>query len=484
MALSGKTNTRAMRHGAPLAVLLLLLLAGCVTPREFHELDLDLIPADARQAQLSSLPPAGPLPLATAIERARAADSAIAVLKTAHAAAVERKNAAGDLIEPELRMSYADETSDATENKLRVAPASVPRVTRTEETSQSPSVGLRFYPPHPWVREARVSAGEASANATRLDIQAAEWASAMQVSRLFTDVRHFSRDAALLDQLVAVQDDNLKLFTERAQAATELEVLNAMQRRLQTLTTRDRVRRALRESQRNLAGRVNLPIEKLVLAESKDPLSVASLKNLTAAQLDRKALLHRADLSALHWRNLAAQTVCDAVRAERLPWFSFIQASCASGQQRQFASDSESISHKSTAGVEWRVDVGIALPLFTWSNHTLALREAEQRQAEMTLRAAITNACRSIEGSLSALQSLGERQAQYSALSEPALRQFEATLQRLDKEPGMSPDQIIAAREQFLNLRRCQLEQEYEYQKGVNALEEALGTWLAPLAAR
>jgi hypothetical protein len=57
-------------------------------------------------------------------------------------------------------------------------------------------------------------------------------------------------------------------------------------------------------------------------------------------------------------------------------------------------------------------------------------------------------------------------------------------LRTLAEETGLPPEQILAAREQLLSLQRFQREQDYEFQKGVVALEEALGAWLAPVEAR
>ncbi len=470
--------------GWPCWMALLSLMAGCRSPVDYQAPDIDLAAVVSADRQSFSAYPTGPLTLGDAINRAWNTNGSIAVLNAAFDVAVERKKVAGDRIEPELRLSYAEGTSDSIENRQDVAPGTGMRYTSTDGSDNTPSVGLRFFPSHPWVCNARESAGVANANAARLDVQAAKWAVAMQVSRLFTDIRYQNQDAAILDQLVAVQDDNLRLFRERGQAVTTPEVLNVMQRRLQALAARDRVRRNLRENRRLLAWRVKLPVERIVLADQKDPHVLVNLKPLTVEELQRKTLLYRADLAALQWRSLAAKAGCDEVKAERIPWFSFVQASYASGEQSQFASDHDSLSRKTTDSEEWRVDAGITLPLFSWSNHALALRQAEYRLADTAFREAIRSVEDSIQENLEAMQSLRELKVQYEAQSGPVLREFEATRQSLEKETGVSPDQMIALREQQLNLRRFELEQDYEYQKGVLALEEAIGTWLAPVEAR
>ena len=64
------------------------------------------------------------------------------------------------------------------------------------------------------------------------------------------------------------------------------------------------------------------------------------------------------------------------------------------------------------------------------------------------------------------------------------IRELEATLASLNKEPGIAPDQIVEVRAQLLALQRFKLEQDHEYMKGVVALEKALGTWLVPADSR
>jgi outer membrane protein TolC len=466
---------------------LVLLLAGCAT-RDYDErsLDLDLaVLASVRQLPVAASPVRGdPLTLSGAIERACAADGTIAVLKAARAVADARKKAATDLQDPELRLSRDDGTGDAIENKA--IPPAVPSVTRTAESSQSRAVGIRFFPPNPWTRDARVSAEEAGSNAARMDVRAAEWDVAMEVSRLFADIRFLSQDEGLLDQLVSVCDDTITLFQERAQArqVSRLDVLQVSQRRLQALAARDRVRRSLRESRRLLAMRVNLPLDQIVLADPKTPQPFSDPAILTNARVAVTGLAVRADLLALRWRCLAAQARVDEARAERIPWFSFIEASYANGEQDQQAREGASVSSEKSDRVEWRVDVGITIPLFSWSNHTPDLRRAESRQAAITLGEAIRNAGREVQDGLDAADSLRERQAEYAAQSEPVLRDLEATLRTLAEETGLPPEQILAAREQLLSLQRFQREQDYEFQKGVVALEDVLGTWLAPVEAR
>jgi outer membrane protein TolC len=483
-----RTGLRVAAGVWSVGVGLALLSAGCAT-REYdaRSLDRDLVElAGVCQPPVTvSSNETDALTLPRAIERACAADGTLAVLKAALAVADARKKAATDLQDPELRFSGGDGTGDAIARQQEVPPAAN-SVTRTAESSQSQAAALRFFPPHPWIRDARVSAEEAGRNAARMDVRAAEWAVAMQVSRLFEDVRHLSRDAVLLDQLVSVCDDTRTLFQERAQArqVSKLDVLQVAQRRLQAVAARDRVRRSLRESRRLLALRVNLPLEPLVLADSKTPRPFSDPAILANARVAATGRVVRADLAALRWRVLAAQARVDEARAERIPWFSFIQAAYANGERDQQSREGAGVSRERSDSAEWRVDVGVTLPLFSWANHTPELRRAECRQAATTLDEAIRNAGRAVQDCLDTADSLRERQAEYEAQAGPVLRELETTLRTLAGETGLPPEQILAAREQLLNLQRFQREQDYELQKGVVALEEALGTWLAPPEGR
>jgi outer membrane protein TolC len=482
-----RTGVRMASGIGPVGASLALLLAGCAT-RDFDARppDLDLPervgvyqpPAAAASNETEALT------LPRAIARACAADGTLAVLKAALAVADARRRAAADLRDPELRISGADGTGDAIENSD--APPAATSVTRTSESSRNQGAAIRFFPPHPWIRGACVSAEAAGLHAARMDVRAAEWAVAMEVARLFEDVRYLSRDAALLDQLVAVCDDTRKLFDERAQArqVSNLEVLQVAQRRLQAVAARDRVRRNLRESRLLLALRVNLPIEQLALAEPKTPRLFSDPAVLAHARLAVTSGVVRADLEALRWRERAAQARIDAARAERIPWFSYIQAGYASGDQHRQSREGAGVARERSDSDEWRVDVGITIPLFSWDNQTPELRRAECRQAATLFDEAVRNAGRAVQDCLETATSLQDRLADYAGQSEPVVRELEATLRSLGGETGLPPEQIIAAREQLLNLQRFQWEQDYELQKGGVALEEALGFWLAPPEGR
>jgi outer membrane protein TolC len=220
-------------------------------------------------------------------------------------------------------------------------------------------------------------------------------------------------------------------------------------------------------------------------------LKAADAKKLTLDQLEQKALVSRADLSALNWRCLAAEATYREAAAGRIPWFNFLQGSYAVSSQDEKGGIGSglappgSLSDYSMADAsEWRVDAAINLPLLGWLNDTPALRMAEYQQLKTQLAEKIKNIYQSFQDALDTMHSLGERQAMYDTESEPVLRDMQKVLDSLSSGTGMSPDQIMRVKEQMLELQRLKLEQDHEFRLGIVNLEETLGTWLAPIEWR
>lgn len=473
------TTSAAARYGRSLAAGLLLLgVVGCVAPA-YRDLG-GAVPS--RPASRPPVPPAsnGSLTLSAAIQQAWATDERIAVLNAALDVAKERRQAAADLTDPELRLAYRAPTGDSVSKDSGTD-------MDTAGTGSRISAGLRLEPPQPWSRAARISAGIANSNAARLDMQAVRWQVAMEVARTVTDIRYFNDDADLLEKLVAVHDDTLKLYREKEKEryASLPDILLASQQRLKALAERDRVSRKLSESWRRLREIAHLPSGQITISPPRAVPSGETLTALTLEQLKRKIVENRADLAALLWRELAAKSVYDEARASRILWPGFVQLSYSLGDQSQNSGNVESFSSNTGTGdPEWRVDVGVSLPLFSWANHAVPLRFAEYRQAEAVYAEAVKSANLALQSAWDAMRSLQKSQASFATEAEPVVTDTKALLESVGKESGLSPEQAARIREQYLILQRLELEREYEFQMGVIAVEETVGTWLIPVESR
>jgi len=458
----------------------LVLLSGCAAPA-YRELDIGSLTARPKATSLGPLK--GPLTLPVAIERALAVHGEIAVLKSALNVAIQRKGAAGDLTDPELRLSYNDGN--------RETHVSVPDnvLSDTMETTRGFSIGVRLTPPQPWARSARISAETANLNAAAMDLKAAQWRVSVEVCRLFIEIRYLESDRAVLNQLVVLFEENITLFKQRAEE--KQAVVAVSERYLQSLSSRDRALRELAESRRRLAALIGVSADQLALANPADTKKTPDLKTLSLSQLQQETIARRADVWALRWRCSAAKEAYREARAARIPWFNFVQFSCATGEQSAENGDSlgpapigGGSGYDRTDTLTWRIDTGISIPLFGWKNNTPELRRAEYEQVKTQLAETVKTIYQTVKDSLNAVHSLGELQSKYEAESEPVIRDMKTVLNSLNKETGMSPDEIQKLREQILKLQRLKLEQDHEFRLAVVNLGEALGVWLVPPASR
>ncbi len=375
-------HTRTARAARPPAALLgvAILLAGCVTPLP----PADPMPAAPLTEQVPTSPdmstaPAGPLTVESAIQRALDCNGEITTLRAALSVAEQRRRAATDITDPELNLSWGEQTVDGLRdrNSSEVTDSSEhgeqtsTRLQTTSETtlkdglpdststgSQSATdlrttsgrahqtrtttttgyatedtdgyrIGLRLFVPNLWQMMPRLTARRAEVQAAKADLRAAEWRVTCEVRRLFNELSYLTGDMALARELIRLNDAILATTRDRlaAGAAITTDLMTAVRRNLQAQNELDTLSQRHATARRDLGLLLNLSLEPtaLDLPELKPPALPAD--DLTNDALERLALWRRADIAALHWRTVAAQAAYREARNIRLPWVKEISGS-------------------------------------------------------------------------------------------------------------------------------------------------------------
>jgi len=470
--------------------------AGCATPRP--------APAPAAAAPPPgrvALPPepaaalaAGPLTIQQLMARALANNDTLAALRAAVRVAAERQRAVRDLADPELRLNYGEGSVDNTRRRYEQDAAG--RATGQQsglitDEDRAYEAGLRFFPPNPWVLPAQVSEAQAGLNAAQAALAQAEWALAIEIRRLAAEILYLQKDLGVLSGLVVQSQQILDAVKQRADAgdAALSDLLTASRRHLQALAQRDRVRRRESARRRALAALADLPAEGLALDPADAVLVVSNVTRLAAAELETRALQHRADLAMLYWQSAAAQALYRQARAQGWPWFKMVEASYAAAREnsrgletaRRFggADGGDSLTDTRfddrSEGDEWQIGTAINIPLFSWTQRADDLRAAEAELARIREAEALKKLRRQLRDALDDLKGVARQWAAYREETEPLLRAMQDAVAGVNPETDLTAEELAGLRTQILEAQRGRLEAAYEYTLAVINFEEALG---------
>jgi outer membrane protein TolC len=467
-------HTSSSHYQACLSILCtiaaLLLNAGCASMDQdlsalLAELDLPHIPVQTQ-------PLDEPLILDQAIERAIASSDTIAALHATVDVARQQKSAAADLGDPELRLTFQegtaeDEFTDWVEGPIP-GTGSLVAGTRTED-AQRYRIGVRLPLPHPLRRSGLISTANANVYAAIADLHAAQWLLAVEVRRLFAEFNYLEKDVAAVDDLVKVNQTLVNITKQRAEQgqATTQDLMTASRRYLRALSEKDITSRRYDEVRRILADLTAVSAENLEISTDEEDFSSEHFQAMSIESLEKNALIHRADLSALFWRAAAAKAACREAKANRMPWPEYLQVSYSSTSQGQ--PDDESL------GVDWRVDTSVNIPLFAWFNNMPDVRMAEYRHAKIMEAEAIKRLGRDVGAALDAVKYMEKSHNEYQTRAAPVIEEMQAVITANEQLSGLSPDEIARIQSEMLESKRLRLRSAFEYRLAVTRLEEVIG---------
>lgn len=439
----------------------LVLAAGCTThqappvfapvPPVTAHVGPTTLPAPVAPPPPLAAAAAAPLTVEQAVERAQARNLQIQALRAAVTVAKQRRSAASDIQDPEALAAWGNVDDEFTDNG--------------DNADQGKwRTGARVYIPNPFLLSPRIDARSAELMAARADLQAARWGVECDVRRAFAEWNYLAQDLGLARELVRQSEAILKEVRRRAEqgAATAGEIVAAAQRRLQAQNDLDATDSRYRLVQRELAALLDLPSASLQLATNSVPASSLPQPGVRSEPLERTALHSRADLSALHWRALAAKSAFHEARNERIPWLKDVKT-----------------WHREPAQ-EWWVGLAVTVPLFTWTkNHTTDVLLAQDDLAVLNETSGAKLIRREVRDAADELESRRRQQARNQAELVPLLDEMRETLKLLRNSPTVLPVQVATTEAQILESLRLELATRWQFQLAQLNLERALGQPLA-----
>lgn len=487
-------------------------LCGCATHR------FELGTPGERLARLDAvLPPveAGDLPSpltpSAAVSRALDVSLEIAELEAAVRIAEHETGGLGNIRDPELRAGLADGDTDGSSSSMggRRLAGAVPGDQPTPESQQFANssstrgtrnawqVGLRVFPPNPWAMSAGVSRARASLYAAEAALSAASVQLAQDVRQAFAELQYADRDIRLLSGLMDVRRDlvrDMKALVKQGQG-TVLESSRASYRYLQSVSDHQKRLRD-RDALRSQLAKM-LAVSPAVLAIlSDEPLPVVA--NADGADVDaliEEAMASRADLIELAWKARTAREAYREERAQRIPWFSHLQASYTHRENDatsesydsewdlyDLSSTIQTDSSSSTSGLEeWEVSAGLTLPVFSWLGRADDALEESWRAAEQSEARAVSKMKQAVAQAVADLALQEERNASFNSETAEIVSELRSAIDQAGETGFLSPDELVRMREQLIGIERFRIDAEHQRALTLLDLEKAAG--LTPLPA-
>lgn len=457
-----------------------LCLAGCASTPPPYPLWLDQTVAGGASAAADTNRPPADLSVDAAVRFALAHNPELAVLRAAAEVAWADSRAAGDLVGPELRAGFGKEhmpaeVPDWIDRARNITSGSYRPLEGRDPSSDalSRSVALRFSPPNPWTRKACRSAAAALAWEADANLRAESGRVASEVRRLFEDLQQARQAEIILDRSVAIRQEQMRSLEARLSGgqAMSLDVMAATRRYLDAAAERAQMAASRDLALRQIAGLMGVPSSALLPGFQ---LPVASLVPAPSALPDVKilqeqALRQRADLEAGYWQWRAALASLAESRTLEWPWISFIQGTVGVTDD----GSSDLTEH------EWRMDLGITLPLFAAWHGTTAARAAKVRQCEEQLRA-IQNRIRLEVGSAAEAVRQAADRLRESGAATASVDRMRRLLTEMSARPDVSAITVADLKELIARSEYTMLAPQAEYRKALVSLEQALGAGVPP----
>lgn len=454
---------------------LFMFVSGCVSdPLPYASWHKQLVADNPRVAAVTNLPLDG-LNADAAVCFALAHNPELSVLRAAVTVARADSRAAGDLTNPELRGDFGTQHTSAEGPDMLATARSMANGTFSPLVDRNPAsdklsrnLAIRFFPPNPWTRKARISAADAMAQAAEANMRAAAWRVTSGVRRIFEDVSQSRQMLVMLDQSVAIRQTQMRMLEARLNGgqAKSLDVLEATRRYLEVTAERARMADNQNISLRQLTKLMGAPAQ-TVIPGSRFPIAGFSQIEFTPAnitELQVQALGQRADLEAVYWQWRAALAALAESRTLDWPWLSFIQGSLG-------VSDDGSAT---TTEHAWRVDLGVNIPLFATLNDTTAARAEKVRQCEVQLQAVQNQILDEVRDALEAVKQAADR-IHGSEENTAVVTRMQQLLADMSARPEVSAMAVADLKESIARSQSVLLAAQFEHRKSLLELEAALG---------
>ena len=470
-----------------------ILFAGCAAPEVVSGGKISAIGIDVRPEPRKTVE--GPLTLEHAIEMAIEESGQMAAARASADVANNAMLAAYDHTDPKISLGYRNRYEDIGETDWKYSNGlTVPgEISSTQTVSTGVydrdeyDAAIRIYPQNPFERYHRISGAGADDKAAVAEVQQTEWEVTIDVRRLFAQLDCLQKEVVVLDQLVVVQEDLLKVtrsLVDKGQLTAQ-DMIKVSQNYLAALSDLNRISRQRDQTRSLLADYLNLPASQVNIVVDEKTFPDPDIDSMNADELVRQALLNRCDLAELYWKTRAAYEAWRQAEAGKVPWFSQIEAVYSTFTAvktldvgSQFALNPSLISGvDDTQERQWQVDLEITIPFFSWTmNHKPDLMAAKYRQAKSMQAIAARKACINVRSALDIMRSIRKSRLQYKANTASILFDMQKALDNAESVAGLTPDQVGKIKLEILDAERLKLESECQYRLAFIGLEQALGS--------
>ncbi len=362
------------------------------------------------------------------------------------------------------------------------------RYSGTTMDSDSWRMGVRFFPPNPFLAQARGAALRAAYAAALADVYAEEWRVICRIREIYAELAHLQRQQALLQDLIEIRQasaKNTSTLSEQKHVPL-VDAITATHRLFQAIAERDKLdneNAILLGELVELTGQA-IPASAIVLS----PPTVSTLQDLEPIELQRTALARRKDIAALYWRTQQAEAALSEARRLRIPWFNRLEGSYSESTRRDDPDANWALAGRTAeldplyslavdeqAESEWRVEALVNIPLFSLGPQTTRIQRAQHQQALAALAATTRTALDQVLTATHALRQAQQRSAEFQSGFLPRLHDAESALALMDQNNSASPSDLEKLREIILEMKTLQIRFEYDLQAATLRLKAALG---------
>jgi outer membrane protein TolC len=377
--------------------------------------------------------------------------------------------------DPELRLGHA--WSDSDENTPGRYTSS--RAHKWEDgDSDTDIIGLRFYFANPFVGKWLRRQGEAEVRALEARARQEEYAVFCEVKTLCQELSVLDRDIVLLGQLGALRAEMQKFREDQAEAGVGRSPLGAIQAETKKEQLAGELlskRAESRQLRRQIALLAGVKAEGLRLVDTPSPSPSFAL--LDPASLADLAFLRRPDLAEAREEKSAAEYTVNAAKAGNIPWFDFAEGTYQNRDtvSKEYSSSVNGYDRTTEDSDEWRLRLGITIPLFTWMGDSVKFSRLQLEAAETRAQGLYESVRGEIYGVLEDYKAVAAEYARLTESGDAFCKKMEERIAEMEKGGAAPQDEILKAREELVEYRRVCLKNADAWQRQLLLLETVSG---------
>jgi outer membrane protein TolC len=334
------------------------------------------------------------------------------------------------------------------------------------------------------MRSRRITAADAAWRAKVSDLQSAEQKIELSVKRQFVELAYFEKDLELLEKQREICKDVLDNVNDKMKhgQATVKDLASASRRYLSIMSDLVSRERKYRDTRRELAQFVDIPLSVIDINNMTNNLSVPEPIMMDDDDVQEIALERRPDLIALAWQVAAAESSLKEESARKIPWFQFFQVSYGAGnntaRNESFIINNDGTRDYGTrddgSSTEWRIDTAINIPIFAWVNNTCDLRKKEYERVKVIRDRSICDAKDNIADAISVLRENEENYNKIADCVKTIDKSMSDLLPASDNNAVMLSLDMANVRNHILDAARLELSARFDYINAVIDLNECI----------